>query len=81
MPADASSVADGVRLWWPLIGAVAGQLLALGGGIAIGLRLRSDFIEHDAKDDKRFDAMGAKIDGIHDRIADLRETVASRHER
>lgn len=85
MPAE-SGVGETLRLWWPLIGAVAGQLLALGVGIEIVRRLRSDFKDHDAKDDRRFDGLNTKIDAkvesLHSRISDLREVLAGqRHER
>jgi hypothetical protein len=80
MSVENAGIAEGLRLWWPLVGAIAGQLLALGVGIEIVRRLRSDFKDHDAKDDKRFDAMGLKLDTrlehIHERISDLREDLA-----
>lgn len=86
MPAEPQGVGDALRLWWPLVGAVAGQLLALGIGIEIVRRLRSDFSDHDVKDDDRFEKLHAKldarIDSINDRITDLRVDVGiGRHER
>ncbi len=86
MPSESYGM-ETLRAWWPLFGAVAGQLLALGGGIVIVQRLRSDFAAHDAKDDVRFKELSTEMrtgmDGLKDRISDIREDIAGgrRHER
>ena len=82
MPAETAEIAEGLRAWWPLVGAIVGQLLALGGGIVIMRLLVRDFAAHDKKDDDRFRELRKHVDDGNAEITRRIDRIMDgRHER